>query len=312
MMLRVLVIAAGLVAAAAYVHPADADTIALLPLDGEKRLEIYGQPVAAEIGRALKAQGFDVVVVGAKMDVPDTAQLIVDGTIKADKKNAIALSIRIRDPQSGTTLETLPANAASLTTIDKAAADLSTRIGPAVRSHLDALAKAAQPEPKPPIEPTPRPPLPRVTHNVPPALPSLVVSVASPQGALPALGFLASGLTDELPRWSSERKRTASIVAPERMSRAEAIGTVRSQYTDVGIGLEVLTFTVQPGEVPLAKARVRVRVVHRENILFERVVRTDTIVGDKGITEQQLAARTAREVLAIVNAQLRRLVEGWR
>src|SRR5512138_3792161 len=87
-----------------------AETIAMLPLDGEQRLEIYGQPVAAEIARALRAAGIDVVVVGAKMAVPDHAQLIVDGTIKqAGKGKDITLSIRIRDPRDGTTLETVPA-----------------------------------------------------------------------------------------------------------------------------------------------------------------------------------------------------------
>jgi hypothetical protein len=33
--------------------PAHADSVALLPLDGEKRLEIYGQPVANELARAM-------------------------------------------------------------------------------------------------------------------------------------------------------------------------------------------------------------------------------------------------------------------
>jgi hypothetical protein len=306
MVLRVLVIAAWLVATAARVQPAHADTIALLPLDGEKRLEVYGQPVAAEIGRALKAQGFDVVVVGAKMDVPDTAQLIVDGTIKADKKNAIALSIRIRDPHNGTTLETLPANAASLTAIDKAAADLSARIVPAVRTHLDALAKAAQPvePPKPPVD-TPPPPPRKTPVPIAPGLPSVIVSVASPRPALPTLEFLADGLSDELPRWGTQHKRIASLVEPEQMTRAAAVMTVQHAITDLGVAFEVLTFTVEPREVPLARARV-------QSIVFERVVRTDTIVGDKGISEQELAARTAREILAIVNAQLRRHVEGWR
>src|SRR5688572_31969483 len=88
---------------------AHAETIAMLPLDGEKRLEIYGQPVAAEIARALKAAGLDVVVGGAKMNVPDTAQLIVDGTIKAAKHKQIDVSIRVRDPRDRTVRETLPA-----------------------------------------------------------------------------------------------------------------------------------------------------------------------------------------------------------
>ena len=62
----------------------------------------------------------------------------------------------------------------------------------------------------------------------------------------------------------------------------------------------------------MARARVRLRIADATQVTFERVIRTDTIVGDRDITEQQLAARTAREVLAIANAQLRKRVTGWR
>ncbi len=307
MWLRVLVAVAWLLAGAARVY---AETIALLPLDAEKRLEIYGQPVAAEIGRALKAQGFDVVVVGAKMDVPDRAQLIVDGTIKAEKGTAITVSIRIRDPHGGgATLETLPSTAPSLTAIDKAAADLAARIVPAVRAHLRALAKPAHPAPPLDDKPIPTPKGPVATA---PALPAIVLAVSAPRASTPALELLATGLASELPRWSSEHRRAAHTVEPERLSRATGVATTRDMNSDVGLALEVLTFAVEPGEVPLGRARVRVRVIHKGTMLFERIVRTDTIVGDKGITEQDMAARTAREVLAIVNAQLRRLVAGWR
>lgn len=310
MLLRVVAVVAWLVASAAHVH---ADTVALLPLDGEKRLEIYGQPVASEMGRALKAHGLDVVVVGAKMAVPDKAQLIVDGTITADKKNAITLSIRIRDPRNGTVLETLPATATTLTTIDKAAADLSLRIVPAVKAHLEALAKPpVQPaQPVQPVQPD-RPIDARVQPPSAPRLAGVLVAVASPRSAQPALALLTHGLADELPRWSAQHKREARKVGAEELSRARGAQTVSAAQVDLGIALEVLRFSVEPGEVPMARARVRVRVVHAGTIIFERVVRTDTIVGDKGITEQDMAVRVGREVLAIVNAQLRRKVPGWR
>ncbi len=309
MLLRVLVAVAWLIAGAARVH---ADTIALLPLDGEKRLEIYGQPVAAEIGRALKTHGFDVVVVGAKMDVPDRAQLIVDGTIKGEKGNAITLSIRIRDPHSGTVLETLPATAASLTAIDKAAADLSTRIVPAVKAHLQAI--AANAKPAEPTKPGDTPPVKSMTlpTNGAPVLPAIVTAVSSPRPVQPALELLATGIAGELPSWGISHQRAARSVEAERMSRAAGIKTAQDMSADVGLALEVLSFTVVPGTVPLGRARVRVRIIHKGTMVFERVVRTDTIVGDKDITEQEMAARTGREVLAIVNAQLRRLVAGWR
>jgi hypothetical protein len=57
---------------------------------------------------------------------------------------------------------------------------------------------------------------------------------------------------------------------------------------------------------------VRLRIADATQVVFERVIRTDTIVGDRDITEAALAGRVAREVLAIANAQLRREVPGWR
>lgn len=307
MLMRVLVMIAWLVAGAVHAH---AETVALLPLDGEKRLEIYGQPVAAEIGRALKAHGYDVVVVGAKMDVPDNAQLIVDGTIKSEKGSAISLTIRIRDPRDGTTLETLPASAAALTAIDKAAADVSAKLVPAVKKHFAALAAAATKptNPEPPITSKPNVPV----QPPPAALPLMIISVSSPQAVAPALERLATGLGAEFAPWAERHARTAKPVTPEQMSRATAIQTVAGANANLGLALEVLSFDVTKGDVPLARARVRARIIHKGTMLFERVIRTDTIVGDKGISDADMAARTAREVLAIANAQLRRLVAGWR
>jgi hypothetical protein len=249
---------------------AHADTIAMLPLDGEKRLEIYGQPVASEIARALKADGLDVVVVGARMDVPDRAQLIVDGTIKMGKGKEITLSIRVRDPRDGTVLETLPAPATSLDNLDKAAADLSARIVPRVKVHLAAIAKPAVAD-KPPVDTKlspPRPPTPRT--------PTLDVQVYAQR---PEVQQLKLALDGQLPAW------------------------LPRQHFATTVKLTVLGFSVDRGNVPMARARVRVEIGGTK---FNRVVRTDTIVGDRDSTDDQLAARTAREVLAILVPHLRR------
>lgn len=257
-----------------------ADTIAMLPLDGEKRLEIYGQPVAAEIARALKAAGLDVVVIGARMDVPDNVQLIVDGTIKTDKKKQITLSIRVRDPRDGTTLETLPEPPTALDNLDKAAADLSSRVVPSVKAQLDMLAKAAAAakqaaEPKPVAEP--------VVHSVTAVaeVPTLS-ALTSARLATAQLAALRTALDRELPAWLKSEPYTATL------------------------SLEVLSYSVEKGKVPFAHARVRARVSNSRGLRFDRVVVTDTIVGDAGIAPEQLAERTAREVLAIVRPNLRR------
>ncbi len=66
-------------------EPEPAHAVALLPLDADAKLELYGQPVASELARALVQGGLDVVVVGPKMAVPEKARLVVDGTIKFGK-----------------------------------------------------------------------------------------------------------------------------------------------------------------------------------------------------------------------------------
>jgi hypothetical protein len=256
-----------------------ADTIAMLPLDGDKRLEIYGQPVAAEIARALKAAGVDVVVVGARMDVPDRAQLIVDGTIKSTKNKQIELSIRLRDPRDGTVLDTLPAPATKLDNLDKAAADLSARVVPSVKSHLEALAKAATPAVVDTVKPPePQPPKPKPLHV--PMLTTSTISASAPQ-----LVMLRTALDRETALWAA------------------------TQRYDAKLALEVLTYAPKAGKVPTAHARVRVRIDDGNGIKFDRIVRTDTIVGDRDAPPDQLAARTAREVLAIVQPHLRRTLK---
>ncbi len=113
--------------------------VALLPLDADQQLELYGQPIASEIARALAAGGVDVVVVGPKSSVPEKVKLIVDGKVSAGKGDAVMLSIRVRDP-NGNTLDTLSAAAAALTELDHAAADLAARVLPTVKGRLAVIA----------------------------------------------------------------------------------------------------------------------------------------------------------------------------
>ena len=284
-MRRVLVLLLVLFGATAY-----ADTIAMLPLDGEKRLEIYGQPVAAEIARALKAAGLDVIVVGAKMDVPDRANLIVDGTIKSTKKKQIELSIRIRDPRDGSTLDTLPAPTTKLDDLDKAAADLSAKVVPAVKTQLDVLAKkaaAATVVPDKPIDKPALPPKPRA-----PAAPTLVTCV---------VGVAICEAKPTAPQKPPAAKLMPLVTALDR----EAILWAAAQRYEAKIAFEVVGYkaTLPTGKVPSAHARVRVKVLGTP---FDRIVRTDTVVGDLKSTPDELAARTAREVLAIVRPNLKR------
>ena len=82
---RWLPLIVALVPASALAQPggseAASQSVALLPLDAGKSLELYGQPVASELARALASGNIDVQIVGPKMAVPAAARLIVDGTV---------------------------------------------------------------------------------------------------------------------------------------------------------------------------------------------------------------------------------------
>jgi hypothetical protein len=256
---------------------ADGDAVALLPFDTDKKLELYGQPVASEVAKALAGEHIEVVVVDAKSTVPARAKLIVDGTITAGKGEAVHLTARIRDRATGTTVAKVAADAAVVTGIDTAEALLAKDV---LRSVQDQLAKkAAPPEPVKPTEPNPQQP-------TTPVMKSIVVVVKP--GPLAELGPAA---TD----WAMQHHRTVA---------ADGEATVM---------LEPLSYDVTPGAIPMARARVHVKISdHGKTAKFDRVIVTDTVVGEKNLDKAQLAARVAREVLSILEPHMRRAVEAWK
>ncbi|CAN5875891.1 hypothetical protein BH11MYX3_BH11MYX3_49320 [soil metagenome] len=270
------------------------DAVALLPLDADQRLEIYGQPVASEVARALVAGGVDVVVVGPKASVPDRAKLIVDGTISANKADLVVLSLRVRNPVDGTTLATTQATAQGLPNIDKAAAELSAKLLPIVKTRLEAMHK--------PVE---RPP------------PDRHVAVVAPAAPLPVILILTAETSDEPLRaalataiepWAKQSNHAITSTGPKNTPLA-----VKHAGAELGLAFRIQSYEVdEEAAIHTARARVRVQIGDPVGVLFDRVVITDTVVGDKGISSDALAARTAREVLEIVRPHIRRLVSTWR
>ena len=309
LLVLVLVLAASLPGAvraqpAGQPAPAQARAVALLPLDADQQLAIYGQPVASELARALGAGGVDVVVVGPKMAVPERARLIVDGTIRA-KGEAVVLSVRVRDVADGTVLATLDATAPKLTSIDKAAAQLSARVLPAVTELLAKQQQAAHARP----QPAPGPAAPAA-----PAPEPLLVAVIAAPGTPPATAPLRDALAHAVDAWAEAHHRTVVAVDAAALASSKALA---AHHGTLGVLFEIEGYAVDPGVVPLARARVHVRVVQPAGFVdgavgFDRVIVTDTIVGDRGLSADALAARAAREVLAIAEPHVRRVVASWR
>lgn len=281
---------------------ARADTVALLPLDAEARLEIYGQPVASEIARALRAADLEVVVVDEKMVVPERALLIVDGTIKAGKGDAVLLTLRVRNPIDGKVLDTFTSTAPTIANIDRAAAELSSRSLPVVR---DWIAKLTAPQP----DLTPQPPLATPAR---PAPKTFLVAVSSQAASAATLEPFRATLDSAAAAWLRDHAREPKIVNPTTLAPTLAARTVATSGAERAIYFEVLQFAIKPGMVPVGRTRVRVRIADAGDVVFDRVVVTDTVVGDRNMRDDVLAARIAREVLDILRPHMRRTVGAWR
>jgi hypothetical protein len=292
-------------ASPARAEPLAPDAVALLPLDAERSLEIYGQPVASEIARALVAGSVAVVVVGPKMAVPERARLIIDGTISLGKASAVTISVRIRDPLDGKVLDTISATAPGLARIDGAAAELSARVLPVIRDKLAALRPRSLDDHDHDHDHG------RVIHATAPATDRAVL-VAITDATRPSRGApLATALDAAVADWTHAHHRQPRKLDAGKLEPKLAARTVGAAQTELGIGFWILGYQAEAGAIPMARARVRVRIADASAVVFDRVVVTDTVVGDKGLAPPELAARVAREVLAILRPHVRRRVASW-
>lgn len=286
----------------AAVARAEPETIALLSLDADERLEIYGQPVAAEIARVLIAAKLDVVVVDAKMAVPTTAKLVIDGSI-AQSGSQVLLEVRIRNPVDGDTFDKLEQTASNVAAISKAAAKISERLLPVVRARLEALRKA------PPRDPNSKPIPPRQPTT---ADPVILLGIGVPMNASLLMEPFRRALIDNVTMTMRGNHRQPVPVDASTLGKQLAAQTVTSARASRGIVFEVLDYTIEPKLVPLVRARVRVRIAEPGQVVFDRVLATDTVVGDRMIPADALAARVAREVMTILRPHLRKLEPQWR
>ena len=297
MIARRLILAAVLLAAR--IARAD-ESVALLPLDADKGLEIYGQPVAGAIAKALEGDKVTVIVVGANMNT-EGAALIVAGRIARGPGGSVILTAQVRVNGQREGVDVKPATAPSLTKIDAAAADLSARVVPVVR---DKLAHLPPPDHGHVISEPPAPPR-------PPAAPVVVIAVAD-WTKNPAADPLKPALDASVGDWVRAQHREMKPIDHSKLDPKLAAKAVSGANAELAVGLWILEYhTETVDKLPVASARVHVRVADTHDVVFDRVIVTDTVLGDPKLAAPELAARVAREVLAILRPHMRHAVPSW-
>jgi hypothetical protein len=278
--------------------------IALLPLDADAKVEVYSQPVASELARALTQGGYDVIVIGVKMSVPKSARLVVDGTIRIDKTNAVSLTARIRAPEDLGKI--VPVDAPATTkTMDHAAEDLSAKLLAAVKTRiaeLDAIVaqKLHDGAPPPPDKHEPLPPT---------SMQKLLLAAVTINDRVEGAEVMRTALAHALPAFAQKRHHELKLVDKPADTAQNA---VIKDKADFAISCEIVGFGVKDSDIPLAWANVHVRVTDVTGVVWSRELRTNTVVGDKGLANDKLAERVAREVLQILDPHLVRKIGSWR
>jgi hypothetical protein len=272
---RALLLVLGLVVVAPRAAAADDHVIALLPLAADSKLALYGQPVASEVAKSLEQQGFTIVVVTSTAPVPSSARLVIDGRIVRDG-DSVKLEARVRDPNAGKVVAELSASAPTLTRIDEAAAALATSLAPVLTEGL-----AAQDKPPPPEDDTP----PVTATDEPPkdTRPAALVQIASftpGAGDPPTEGQLTRGAT-----------RLAKLLGYRSEDSA--------QGTTLTVRIELLGIRYGKGGVITARARARVKVFGSSGTVFDRIVRTDTLVGGRGDRKESVLRAAIDEIVDI-------------
>ena len=133
-------------------------------------------------------------------------------------------------------------------------------------------------------------------------------------GHAPATAALVTALDTAVGDWMRAHHRQLERIDASKLAPAVASQAVHGD--DFAIGFWVLGYAPEAlaGDgrtVPAGRARVRVRIADARAVIFDRVVTTDTVLGEVGASPGALADRVAREVLEILRPHMMRDVRAW-
>ncbi len=285
-------------------------TIALIPFTAEKRLKLYGKPVAAEITRALREAGLDVTLVSDGDPVPARARLVVDGRL-VRHGGGVVIESRIRDPERGVDVARPSGAVDALDDIDRAAAGVAAQLVVAIRTGLaeqdaQAARAAAALAPRPP----PSAPVGTRPVAVEDRRPLAIVMISGPgiagaDGSAVDVAPLMAPAAIELARQLGHRAAVEVALAGSQATFDPI--AIRGRGAALVVRFDLMAFLAgTQREIPVARARARVTVYDATGTqLYRRVVRTDTLVGSRGDRVDSLIRFAAAQVTDVAAPRIR-------
>jgi hypothetical protein len=96
-----------------------------------------------------------------------------------------------------------------------------------------------------------------------------------------------------------------SALVGGKITDAGLVAAARAAAARIAIVVELLDLRVVRGAVPTARARARIRIVDPTGaVVFDRQVRTDTLVGRKQDVAADMAVYAGRQLADVVRARM--------
>jgi hypothetical protein len=281
------------------VTPARADEgpIAVLPLtSSEKRLAMYGAPVARVLAGHLRQAGNAVETVTGSGSLARRVAWVIDGRIVAASGGRVVLEARLRDPGRGKAFGQVASKPGRLTEIDELARQVASDLAPLLaQARASSSATSARVDPPPPAGRTGSP-------VAPAARPAIVIVRDKETIVTDALAALVERLGYR-PVVSDLR----GIAPPAKVK--SALGAADGARFALLAEVKSVDYEWAGKDVMTARGSMRLVLVDgRGKSLYNAVLDTDTLVGSRGDRHAALLGFVARQVMEMAAPRLKKVL----
>jgi hypothetical protein len=281
--------------------PARAQTVVVFPFDaGDDDLAIYRRPVADAVAKVLR-DGYHVSAQVAGGEQP-RAEWVVELRVARERK-LVRLEAWLREADAGDRRPAVSVERSALAGLDKAAVNLAHRVGLRLQAAIDARkARAHRSAPPPPAPVAPRAPAPAPAAPAPDPRPAVIVYRASGENVGEARAVAAAGASELLAELGYRAVPQERIgLFPVELAAGDA--TVGGARAALMIDVSHLDFAWDG--VLTAHGTVRlVAISPQSQILFNRDLVTDTVVGARSDGHAALVRYVIRQAMDIARREL--------
>jgi hypothetical protein len=266
--------------------------IAVLPLtSSEKRLAMYGVPVARVLAAHLRQSGVTVETVTGSGSLPRRVAWVIDGRIVSSPGGRVVLEARLRDPGRGSAFGQVASKPGRLTEIDKLARQVAGDLTPLLARARASSAKTSA------ITPPPSPP-PSSVSNTAPVRPAIVIT----RDREPIVTDAMASLVERL-GYRAVVGEMAGIAAPDKVRAA--LGKASAPFALLA-EVRSVDYEWDRG-ILTARGTMRLVLVDRAGKpIYNAVLDTDTLVGNRGDRHDALLGFVARQVMQMAAPRLRK------